>query len=155
MDLVEVAPKNRPPVCRVMDYGKYLYQQNKRQRESKKTHTAKKIKELRIRAKIEKHDLDFKIRHIKAFLNKKFKVKITVVYRGREITHSEIGQELISKVIAALGDDAIVESAPKMEGRALIAVLAPAAKKTKEKPAETVMAELTADTPATGDEPED
>jgi translation initiation factor IF-3 len=133
LDLVEVAPKNRPPVCRVMDYGKYVYQQNKRQRESKKTHAAKKIKEIKIRAKIEKHDLDFKIKHIRTFLGKNFKVKVTVIYRGREITHTEIGRKLIAKVIAELGDEAVVESAPKMEGRALIAVLAPAPKKAREK----------------------
>jgi translation initiation factor IF-3 len=120
-----------------MDYGKYLYQQNKRQRESKKAHAAKKVKEIKIRAKIEKHDLDFKIKHISSFLGKNFKVKVTVIYRGREITHTEIGRKLIAKVIAELGDEAVVESAPKMEGRALIAVLAPAPKKAREKPAET------------------
>jgi len=157
LDLVEVAPKNRPPVCRVMDYGKYLYQQNKRQRESKKTHAAKKTKEIKIRAKIERHDLDFKIKHLRAFLEKKFKVKVTVVFRGREITHTEIGRELIAKVIAALGDEAIVESAPKMEGRTLMAVLASAPKKTKRKPAETEAgaAELSADTPAPEDRPKE
>ncbi len=132
-----------------MDYGKYLYQQNKRQRESKKTHAARKIKEIKIRAKIEKHDLDFKIEHIRIFLEKKFKVKVTVIYRGREITHTEIGRKLVAKVIAALGDEAVVESAPKMEGRALIAVLAPAPKKAREKPSETETeaAEPSASTP--------
>jgi len=147
LDLVEVAPKNRPPVCRVMDYGKYLYQQNKRQRESKKAHAAKKVKEIKIRAKIEKHDLDFKIKHIRTFLGKNFKVKVTIIYRGREITHTEIGRKLIAKVIAELGDEAVVESAPKMEGRALIAVLAPEPKKAREKPAET---ETETAEPATG-----
>lgn len=133
-----------------MDYGKYLYQQNKRQRESKKTHAARKIKEIKIRAKIEKHDLDFKIEHIRTFLEKHFKVKVTVIYRGREITHTEIGRKLVAKVIAALGDEAVVESAPKMEGRALIAVLAPAPKKAREKPSETETeaAEPSAGTPA-------
>lgn len=132
-DLVEVAPNNRPPVCRVMDYGKYLYQQSKRQRESKKTQTVKRVKEIKIRAKIEKHDLDFKIKHVKDFLAKNYKVRITIVFRGREITHMELGRELINKVISELTEEATVESPPKIEGRVLTAILAPPTRKTSKK----------------------
>jgi translation initiation factor IF-3 len=116
-----------------MDYGKYLYQQSKRQRESKKTHALKRVKEIKIRAKIEKHDLDFKIKHIKNFLVKNFKVRITVVFRGREITHMELGRELIGRVIGELEGEATVESPPKVEGRVLTAILAPATKKPNKK----------------------
>jgi translation initiation factor IF-3 len=132
-DLVEVAPNNRPPVCRVMDYGKYLYQQSKRQRESKKTQTVKRVKEIKIRAKIEKHDLDFKIKHIKDFLAKTYKVRITIVFRGREITHMELGRDLINKVISELAEEAAVESPPKVEGRVLTAILAPPSRKPSKK----------------------
>jgi translation initiation factor IF-3 len=140
-----------------MDYGKYLYQQNKRHRESKKAHAAKKVKEIKIRAKIEKHDLNFKIEHIKDFLAKNYKVKVTIIFRGREITRTELGRELIERVIKELGDGAVIESAPKMEGRILTAVLAQSTKKPKQKPVENEkkVAELTAGKPAPEDAPEE
>jgi translation initiation factor IF-3 len=131
LDLVEVAPLAKPPVCRVMDFGKYLYDQRKRQRETKKSQSSSVIKEIKVGAKTEPHDIAFKLKHIRRFLSEKHRVKITVVFKGREISHSERGRALIDRIIAELGELATVETPAKLEGRMMSALLAPG----KHKPA--------------------
>ena len=127
-DLVEVSPTTSPPVCRMMDYGKFKYEQ------SKKTYQAKKkkhvprvthIKEIKVRPKTEEHDLQFKIRHIKKFLSQGDKAKITLMFRGREITHPERGQEVMDRIAEEIQDVGIVENPSKLEGRNMIMLLAP------------------------------
>jgi translation initiation factor IF-3 len=127
-DLVEVSPNASPPVCRIMDYGKFKYEQ------SKKTYQAKKkkhvprvthIKEIKVRPKTEEHDLQFKIRHIKKFLTQGDKAKITLIFRGREITHPERGKEVMDRIAEEIEDVGIVENPAKLEGRNMIMLLAP------------------------------
>jgi translation initiation factor IF-3 len=130
LDLVEVSPTARPPVCRIMDYGKYKYEQNRRARQAKKKQHQMQLKEVKMRPKIDDHDYDFKMRHARTFLEERDKVKVTVTFRGREMAHQEIGHVLIQKVIAALADIALVESPPRSEGRTLNAVLMPKPSRT-------------------------
>ena len=127
-DLVEVSPNAAPPVCRIMDYGKFKYEQ------SKKTYQAKKkkhvprvthIKEIKVRPKTEEHDLQFKIRHIKKFLTQGDKAKITLIFRGREITHPERGHQVMNRIAEETEDVGIVENPAKLEGRNMIMLLAP------------------------------
>lgn len=126
MDLVEVAPHASPPVCRLLDYGKYLYERAKRQREARKAQKSTEIKEIRLRPKTGKHDLELKIKRVRAFLADGSKVKVRVLFRGREITHPEIGQQLLKKVATDLEDVATIEQAPRLEGRTMFMLLAPA-----------------------------
>lgn len=130
LDLVEVAPNVRPPVCRILDYGKYKYEQNRRARKAKKKQHQMQLKEVKMRPKIEEHDYGFKVQHAREFLEDRDKVKLTVMFRGREMAHPELGHRLIQKVIAALDDIALVESSPRSEGRTLTAVLSPRPLKT-------------------------
>jgi translation initiation factor IF-3 len=130
LDLVEVAPNVRPPVCRILDYGKYKYEQNRRARKAKKKQHQMQLKEVKMRPKIEDHDYGFKVQHAREFLEDRDKVKLTVMFRGREMAHPELGHRLIQKVIAALDDIALVESSPRSEGRTLTAVLSPRPAKT-------------------------
>ena len=125
LDLVEVSPTARPPVCRIMDYGKFKYEQNRRARKAKKKQHQMQLKEVKMRPKIEEHDYNFKVQHAREFLEGRDKVKLTVTFRGREIAHQEIGHRLIQKVIAALADVSTVESPPRSEGRTLTSVLMP------------------------------
>jgi translation initiation factor IF-3 len=125
MDLVNVAPSARPPVCRLMDYGKYKYEQSKRDREARKHQKMVIMKETKVRPNIEKHDLDVKIKKSRSFLQAGDKVKITVMFRGREITHPEIAQRLLQRIATELEDCAVVERMPKLEGRNMIMILAP------------------------------
>jgi len=125
LDLVEVSPTARPPVCRIMDYGKFKYEQNRRARKAKKNQHQMQLKEIKMRPKIEEHDYLFKVNHAREFLEERDKVKVTVTFRGREIAHQELGHKLIQKVIAALGDVATVETPPRSEGRTLLTVLMP------------------------------
>jgi len=125
LDLVEVSPKARPPVCRIMDYGKYMYQLNKRAKEAKKRQHTTQIKEVKMRPKIEPHDYDFKLRHAREFLGEGDKVKCTVTFRGREMAHRELGTRLMQKVAEDLADAASVEVPISSEGRAMMMVLAP------------------------------
>ncbi len=125
LDLVEVAPQADPPVCRIMDYGQFLYQQAKKAKEARKKQTTVEVKEIKVRPKTEAHDLETKIRHIRRFLNAKNKVKIRVFFRGREITKPELGQEVLRKILEAVEDLAQVEMRPRMEGRQMIMILAP------------------------------
>jgi len=129
LDLVEVSPTARPPVCRIMDYGKFKYEQNRRARKAKKNQHQMQLKEIKLRPKIEDHDYTFKMQHAREFLEERDKVKVTVTFRGREMAHQEIGHRLIQKFIASLVDVATVESSPRTEGRTLSAVLMPKAPK--------------------------
>ena len=130
LDLVEVSPTARPPVCRIMDYGKFKYEQNRRARKAKKKQHQMQLKEIKMRPKIEEHDYGFKVDHAREFLEERDKVKVTVTFRGREMAHQELGHRLIQKVIAALAEVSVVETPPRSEGRTLFAVLMPKPAKT-------------------------
>ncbi|HQI00996.1 MAG TPA: translation initiation factor IF-3 [Deltaproteobacteria bacterium] len=125
MDLVEIAPKATPPVCRIMDYGKFKYEKAKRESAAKKKQTVVVIKEIKFRPKTDEHDYQFKMKHIQRFLAEKNKVKVVVRFRGREIIHMDKGVEMLNRIRQDLADIAVVESEPKSEGRTLIMMLAP------------------------------
>ncbi len=126
LDLVEISEKSDPPVCRIMNYDKYRYEQSKKLAEAKKRQTVVEVKEIKFRPKTEEHDLNFKIRNIKKFLANKNKVKITLRFRGREIVyaHSQ-GIEVLNKIAAALEEDGTIVQQPKMEGRQMVMFVAP------------------------------
>lgn len=124
-DLVEVAPKARPPVCRIMDFGKYKYEQSKHERQVKKKHHTYQVKEVKVRPKIEEHDFAFKLRNARKFLIARDKVKFTCVFRGREMSHSELGAALLEKIVEELSDVGFVEARPVMEGRTMVMIVAP------------------------------
>jgi translation initiation factor IF-3 len=124
LDLVEVAPNADPPVCKIMDYGKYRYQQSKRGQEAKKKQATIQIKELKIRPKIEEHDLQFKLKNVRRFIAEKNKVKISVIFRGREIAYTDMGMRVLKRIAEDLVDEAQVEQEPKLEGRNMTMVLA-------------------------------
>lgn len=125
LDLVEVAPNAIPPVCRLMDYGKYRYEQSRKERESRKHQTTVELKEVRIRPKIDDHDLETKGRHAAKFLDAGDKVKVSVLFRGREMAHPEIGRGLLDQLIELLRSHGSVEQMPKIEGRTMTMILAP------------------------------
>lgn len=125
LDLVEVSPNANPPVCKIMDYGRYRYEQTKKKHEAKKKQSAFQLKEIKVRPKTGEHDLQVKIGHIKKFIGKKDKVKVSVIFRGREITLSELGRAVLQKIIDETEEIAMVEQEPKFEGRILVMVLAP------------------------------
>jgi len=125
LDLVEVAPTARPPVCRIMDYGKYKYRENKKAKEAKKKQHVIQMKEIKLRSKIDEHDLQFKLRHVKKFLEKQCKVKITMVFRGREVVHKELGEKVLQRVFDEVAEIAAKEGEVKMEGRNMILILTP------------------------------
>ena len=130
LDLVEVAPNARPPVCKLMDYGKFKYMQKQKAKEAKKNATQIQVKEVKFRPKTDEHDILFKVNHIRRFLAEGNKTKVSVIFRGREITHKERGQMIMRRVLEELGTEAgIVEMAPRMEGRTMIMILAPHKKK--------------------------
>jgi translation initiation factor IF-3 len=125
LDLVEVAPKASPPVCKIMDYGKYRYEQSKRAKTAKKRQKSVKVKEIKMRPKIAEHDYQFNKRHIEDFLKKGAKVKVMVTFWGREITHIDIGRDKLQRMSSDLGEACEVEQPPKMEGRNMVMILAP------------------------------
>lgn len=125
LDLVEVSPTARPPVCKIMDYGKYKYEQDKKKREAKKHQTVIKVKEIKLRPGTDKHDLETKLKHAKEFLEEGNKVKITVRFRGREMAHRELGREILDRFVTELGDLAKPDQNAKFEGRMLTAVVSP------------------------------
>lgn len=136
LDLVEVAPNATPPVCRVMDFGKFLYERTKKEREARKAQTKIEIKEIRLRPKTNEHHRSFKVRDARRWLEEGMKVKVTIKFRGREITYPEIALEDLREIAEELADSATIEMAPSMEGRTMMMVLAPAklgktAKKTE------------------------
>lgn len=125
LDLVEVSPGASPPVCRIMDFGRFKYQQTKKKQEAKKKQAVVQVKEIKVRPKTEDHDLNTKLRQIRGFLTKSNKVKITVRFRGREITLPEMGKDILARIAAETEDIASIETRPKFEGRTMIMVLAP------------------------------
>jgi len=133
LDLVEVAPNAMPPVCRIMDWGKERYEQSRKERESRRNSKAITIKEIRLKPKTDDHDLDTKTRRAKEFLQDGDKVKLTVLFRGRENLHPEVGRALLDRMLEQLGPLAVIESIPRLEGRNMTAMLAP--KKPPQPPA--------------------
>jgi translation initiation factor IF-3 len=125
LDLVEISPNADPPVCKIMDFGRFKYEQTKKTQEAKKKQTTFQIKEIKVRPKTDTHDLEIKIGHIQKFIEKKNKVKVTVVFRGREITLTHMGRELLDKIAKNTGEYAVVEQQSKMEGRIMHMTLAP------------------------------
>lgn len=139
LDLVEVAPAAQPPVCRLLDYGKFRYLQTKKEREGRKSNKANLLREVRFRPRIGDHDMEAKKRQVKKLLDEGSKVKLTVMFRGREITHQDIGVELLRKTAEAFKEEAKLEKAPSMEGRRLSIIISPIAQRPKaEKEASTV-----------------
>jgi len=125
LDLVEVAPMARPPVCRIMDYGKFKYEEARKAREARKKQHTTHVKEVKFRPGIEEHDFAFKVRHARRFLEEGDKVKATMMFRGRQMAHPELGREVLDRVAEAVEDVGKVESVPSMEGRFMIMILAP------------------------------
>lgn len=125
LDLVEVAPNGRPPVCRIMNYGKYRYEQQKRDKEAKKKQKVFQIKEVKLRPNIEDHDFYVKLRNAQRFLKDGNKVKVTIMFRGREMSHPELGRDVLDRVAKELGDTIVREKPPKLEGRNMTMVIAP------------------------------
>ena len=123
MDLVEVAPNAEPPVCRVMDYGKFIYEKAKKEREARKAQKTVEVKEIRLRPKTGQHDIDFKLRDSRRWLEDGAKVKVRVVFRGREITHPEVAKDMMERIAKDLEDVAIVEQRPHAEGHSLLMIL--------------------------------
>lgn len=133
VDLVEIAPQANPPVCKIIDYGKFIYEQTKREKQQKKAQTHSTLKEVRFKAGTDTHDFDFKTRHAREFLEEGHKVKATVMFKGREILHKELGEELLQRFIDALVDVAKIDQPMRMEGRFLGVMLAPDIKKPVKK----------------------
>jgi translation initiation factor IF-3 len=132
LDLVEIAPNADPPVCKIIDYGKFRYQQTKKEKESKKAQHQVKVKEIKVKPNTDAHDLQVKTKHAREFLEKGNKVKVTCMFRGREMAHPEVGRKVVQQVVDALSDLASAEAFPKQMGRSLSVTLAPGVKKPKE-----------------------
>jgi len=125
LDLVEVAPQANPPVCRIMDYGKFKYERDIRQKEARKKQSRTELKEIKFRPKIDAHDYGTKKGHVERFLRGGHKVKVTIMFRGREMTHTELGRKILDRLVGDLGEMVTVESMPKQEGRNMIMVISP------------------------------
>lgn len=125
LDLVEVAPQGDPPVCRIMDYGKYRYEQVQKAKKARKHQVNVVVKEIKIRPKIDPHDFETKKKHVVRFLENKARVKVTIMFRGREMAHTELGRRLLDRLVEDVKDLGEVESPPKIEGRNMIMVLVP------------------------------
>ncbi len=128
LDLVEVSPNAQPPVCRIMDYGKYKYQQSKRAAEAKKKQVRVEVKEVKLRPKTEEHDYQFKLKNARRFLESSNKVKVTIMFRGREVTHPEFGRRILERVGKDVEDLGQIESHPNMTGRFMSMVIGPVKK---------------------------
>jgi len=131
LDLVEIAPQATPPVCKIIDYGKFKYEQQKRDKTQRKHQHQQQLKEVRLHPRTDTHDVDFKTRHAREFLLEGHKVKFTVVFKGREITHQNIGRELLEGIIQSLAEEAKVDQPIRMDGRNMSTILAPESKKKK------------------------
>jgi len=121
---VEISPNANPPVCKIMDYGRFKYEQTKKKQEAKKKQTTFQVKEIKVRPKTGEHDLQTKLGHIRKFIEKKDKVKVTVIFRGREITLSKLGKDVLQRMAEEVEDIAVVEQYPKFEGRTMFMILA-------------------------------
>jgi translation initiation factor IF-3 len=130
IDLVEIAPNANPPVCRLLDYGKYKFDLEKKNRENKKRQKQQELKEIRMQPKIDSHDLEFKAKHVGEFLDKGSKVKVTIRFRGRELAHTERGKVVLGKVLELLDRDINVDRPPSMEGRFMSMIISPKSKKS-------------------------
>ena len=128
LDLVEVAPNANPPVCKIMDFGKYKYEQDVRRKESRRKTSNVVIKEMKFRPKIDEHDYTTKTKHVERFLNEGSKVKITIMFRGREMAHPELGKKILDRIAEQVKDVGNVEAAPRVDGRNMLMVLAPVKK---------------------------
>ena len=128
LNLVEVNPMSKPPVCKIMDYGRFKYEEKKKANETKKTQVGVKIKEVKHRPKTEEHDYETKVRHVREFLEEGNKAKITIMFRGREITHRNLGTAILDDVVADLKDVAVVEQTPRLEGKQMFMILGPNSK---------------------------
>ena len=124
-DLVEVAPNSTPPVCRIMDFGKYKYELRKKDHQSRRHQKSTHVKEIKLRPRTDKHDLEIKVRQMKTFLEEGNKTKVTLTYRGREMANQEMGRAVMNSVIEQLAQAGTIEYAPRMEGRSLIMIVAP------------------------------
>jgi translation initiation factor IF-3 len=125
LDLVEVAPQADPPVCRIMDYGKFKYERDIRQKEARKKQSRTELKEIKFRPKIDPHDYGTKKGHVERFIRSGNKVKITIMFRGREMAHTDLGRKILDRLVEDLGQMVVVESLPKQEGRNMIMVISP------------------------------
>ena len=125
LDLVEVSPKTDPPVCKIMDYGKYKYTQSKKGHEAKKKQAGGHLKEVKMRPKTEEHDLQVKLRNVERFLKGGYKTKISIVFRGRELAHKDLGDRLMERIIEETKEWGVAEHPPKFEGRSMVVILAP------------------------------
>ena len=125
LDLVEVAANATPPVCRIMNYGKYKYQQSKRTHDARKHQTVIQVKEVKLRPRTEEHDFQFKLRHAKKFLEEGNKVKVSVLFRGREMAYPEFGKEILTRFIEGVKDLMVIEQTPRLEGRNMVTILTP------------------------------
>jgi len=125
LDLVEISPQSSPPVCKILDYGKFKYEKKKKDHEAKKKQVVVKVKEVQFRPRTDDHDLDFKFKHIKGFLEDGDKVKITIMFRGREVAYVDHGYKVMQKLVEEMKDISMVESPAKLEGKKLMLVLAP------------------------------
>ena len=128
LNLVEVNPMSKPPVCKIMDYGRFKYEEKKKANETKKKQVVVKIKEVKLRPKTEEHDYETKVRHVREFLEEGNKEKITIMFRGREITHRNLGTQILDDVVADLKDVAVVEQTPRLEGKQMFMILGPNSK---------------------------
>ena len=125
LDLVEVAPQAKPPVCRIMDYGKYKYEQDVRQKEARKKQQKVEVKEIKFRPKIDTHDYETKKGHVVRFLTAGARVKVTIMFRGREMAHTELGRKILDRLVDDLDDLATVDQMPKLDGRNMVMVITP------------------------------
>ncbi len=125
LDLVEVSPNAEPPVCRIMDFGKFRYDESLKEREARKKAHRHALKEIKFHANVAEHDYEYKLNHVREFLGKGHKVKVSLQFRGRENAHRELGFELINRVIKELGEECAVESAPRLMGRTLMGIVTP------------------------------
>ncbi len=125
MDLIEISPTADPPVCKIMDHGKFKYQLKKKTQEAKKNQAVIVVKEIKLRPSTDEHDFDFKVKHIARFLEEGNKAKVTIRFKGRELVHSQLGRVMLDRIVETLGPKAIVEHSAKLEGRNMFMVLAP------------------------------
>lgn len=137
LDLVEISPNANPPVCKIIDYGKFRYQQTKKEREQKKTQHQVKVKEIKVKPNTDEHDLNFKLKHAREFIEKGNMVRVTCMFRGREMAHPEVGRRIVQRIIDELSDIATPDTYPKQMGRSLSVTLMPGVKKSKEKSSES------------------
>ncbi|MFH1262095.1 MAG: translation initiation factor IF-3 [Pseudomonadota bacterium] len=127
-DLIEISPTADPPVCRIMDFGKFKYQLKKKNQEAKKNQSVIIVKEIKLRPSTDRHDFDFKVKHIERFLQEGNKTKVTIRFRGRELVHTDLGRVMLDRISQVLGDRAVIEQSAKLEGRNMTMVLGPKGK---------------------------